>query len=165
MRHILSLLVSNESGALARVSALFSTRGYNIESLNVAPTQNPEISRLTMVTRGSDTVIEQINQQILKLVDIVNCADMTLDDHIERELLLVKVYLDEANLEEARAAVQDFGARVLDDSVETYTVELTGISEYLDEFVKRIGTCGELSSVVRSGAMAVARGAVRLVQN
>jgi acetolactate synthase-1/3 small subunit len=150
---------------LARVSALFSTRGYNIESLNVAPTQNPEISRLTMVTRGSDTVIEQINQQILKLVDIVNCADMTLDDHIERELLLVKVYLDEANLEEARAAVQDFGARVLDDSVETYTVELTGISEYLDEFVKRIGTCGELSSVVRSGAMAVARGAVRLVQN
>ena len=90
MRHIISLLVSNESGALARVSALFSTRGYNIESLNVAPTQNPEISRLTLVTRGSDTVIEQINQQILKLVDIVNCADMTMDDHIERELLLIK---------------------------------------------------------------------------
>ncbi len=164
MRHIISLLVSNESGALARVSALFSTRGYNIESLNVAPTQNPEISRLTLVTTGSDTVIEQINQQILKLVDIVDCIDMTLDDHIERELLLVKVHLDESNLEEARAAVQDFGARVLDDSLETFTVELTGISEYLDEFIKRIGTCGHLSSVVRSGAMAVARGAVRLVQ-
>ncbi len=165
MRHIISLLVSNESGALARVSALFSTRGYNIESLNVAPTQNPEISRLTMVTRGSDTVIEQINQQILKLVDIVDCADMTLDDHIERELLLVKVQLEENSVEEAREAVQDFGARVLDDNLETFTVELTGISEYLDEFIKRIGSCGELSSVVRSGAMAVARGAVRLVQN
>ena len=164
MRHIISLLVSNESGALARVSALFSTRGYNIESLNVAPTQNPEISRLTLVTRGSDTVIEQINQQILKLVDIVNCADMTLDDHIERELLLVKIHLEEANAEEAFSAAQDFGTRVLDDSLETFTVELTGISEYLDEFIKRIDGCGEISSVVRSGAMAVSRGAVRLVQ-
>lgn len=164
MRHIISLLVSNESGALARVSALFSTRGYNIESLNVAPTQNPEISRLTMVTSGSDTVIQQINQQILKLVDIVDTADMTLADHIERELLLLKVSLEKETVGEAREAVQDFGARVLDDSVETYTLELTGISEYLDEFIKRIGSCGELVSVVRSGAMAVARGEGRLAQ-
>ena len=162
MRHIISLLVSNESGALARVSALFSTRGYNIESLNVATTQNPEISRLTLVTSGSDTVIQQINQQILKLVDIVNCADMTMDDHIERELLLLKVKLAEEYIEEAHEAMQDFGARVLDDRVETYTLELTGISEYLDEFIKRMGSCGELISVVRSGAMAVARGQVRL---
>lgn len=165
MRHIISLLVSNESGALARVSALFSTRGYNIESLNVAPTQNPEISRLTLVTSGSDTVIQQINQQILKLVDIVNSADMTLDDHIERELLMIKVSLAEECVGEVKGAVQDFGARVLDDSVETYTLELTGISEYLDEFIKRVGSCGELISVVRSGAMAVSRGQVRLAQS
>ena len=158
MRHIISILVSNEAGALARVSALFSTRGYNIESLNVAPTQNPEISRLTMVTRGSDTVIEQINQQLLKLVDVVNTADMTMDDHIERELLLIKAKLGPEKADEMSAAVQDFGARVLDDRLETFTLELTGISEYLDEFVKRVGSTGELISVVRSGAMAVSRG-------
>ncbi|MGD8347178.1 MAG: acetolactate synthase small subunit [Lysobacterales bacterium] len=158
MRHIISLLVSNESGALARVSALFSTRGYNIESLNVAPTQNPEISRLTLVTRGSDTVIEQINQQLLKLVDVVNIADMTMDDHIEREMLLLKVRLNSDRQNDALEAVNDFGARILDDNPEVYTLELTGISEYVDEFVKRMGTTGTLISVVRSGAMAVSRG-------
>ena len=158
MRHIISLLGTNEAGALARVSSLFSTRGYNIESLNVAPTQDPEISRLTLVTRGSDEVIEQINQQLLKLVDIVNTADMTLDNHIERELLLIKTRLGTERSPEMEDAVQDFGARVLDDNPETYTVELTGISEYLDEFVKRVGSTSELISVVRSGAMAVSRG-------
>lgn len=158
MRHIISLLVSNEAGALARVSALFSTRGYNIESLNVAPTQNPDISRLTMVTRGSDSVIEQISQQLLKLVDVVDTADMTMDDHIERELLLIKVRLDPGKADEMADAVMDFGARVLDDRLECYTLELTGISEYVDEFIKRVGCSGELVSVVRSGAMAVSRG-------
>lgn len=162
MRHIISLLVSNEAGALARVSALFSTRGYNIESLNVAPTQDPQISRLTLVTRGSDTVIEQISQQLLKLVDIVNTADLTMNDHIERELLLIKARVEPENAAGVREAVQDFGARVLDDSMETYTLELTGISEYLDEFVKRMGSSSELLSVVRSGAMAVSRGQVLL---
>lgn len=162
MRHIISLLVSNEAGALARVSALFSTRGYNIESLNVAPTQDSEISRLTLVTRGSDTVIQQISQQLLKLVDIVNTADMTMDDHIERELLLIKARVEPENSVGVAAAAQDFGARVLDDRRETYTLELTGISEYLDEFIKRIGSSSELISVVRSGAMAVSRGQVLL---
>ena len=162
MRHIISLLVSNEAGALARVAALFSTRGYNIESLNVAPTQNPDISRLTLVPRGSDTVIEQINQQLLKLVDVVGSVDLTLDDHIERELLLIKTRIAADQADCARDAVDDFGARVLDDNLETYTLELTGISEYLDEFVKRVGSCSEIISVVRSGAMAVARGETRL---
>ena len=162
MRHIISILVSNEAGALARVAALLSTRGYNIESLNVAPTQDPEISRLTMVTRGSDTVIEQINQQLLKLVDIVKTADMTMDDHIERELLLIKARVAPEKLAEMTEAVQDFGARILDDSLETYTLELTGISEYLDEFVKRVGSTAHLASVIRSGAMAVSRGKVVL---
>ena len=91
MRHIISILLQNEAGALARVAALFSSRGYNIESLSVAPTDSAEISRLTLVTTGSDNIIDQINQQLLKLVDVVNIADMTLDDHIERELVLIKV--------------------------------------------------------------------------
>ena len=155
-------MVSNEAGALARVAALFSTRGYNIESLNVAPTQNPDISRLTLVTRGSDTVIEQINQQLLKLVDVVGSVDLTLDDHIERELLLLKARIPEDQADCVREAVDDIGARVLDDRLETYTLELTGISDYLDEFIKRLDACGELISVVRSGAMAVARGETRL---
>ena len=158
MRHIISILVSNEAGALARVAALFSTRGYSIESLNVAPTQNPDISRLTLVTRGSDTVIEQINQQLLKLVDVVGSVDLTMDDHIERELLLLKANVPAEQTDFVLDAVDDFGARVLDDKLETYTLELTGISEYLDEFVKRMDSCSELIAVVRSGAMAVARG-------
>ena len=91
MRHIISILLQNEAGALSRVAALFSTRGYNIESLSVAPTEDAEISRLTLVSSGSDEAIDQISQQLLKLVDVVNIADMTLDDHIERELLLIKV--------------------------------------------------------------------------
>ena len=128
MRHIISILVSNEAGALARVAALFSTRGYNIESLNVAPTQNPDISRLTLVTRGSDTVIEQINQQLLKLVDVVGSVDLTMDDHIERELLLLKANVLAEQTDFVLDAVDDFGARVLDDKLETYTLELTGIS-------------------------------------
>ena len=143
---------------LARVSALFSTRGYNIESLNMAPTQNPDISRLTLVTRGSDTVIEQINQQLLKLVDVVGSVDLTMDDHIERELLLLKANVPAEQTDFVLDAVDDFGARVLDDKLETFTLELTGISEYLDEFVKRMDSCSELIAVVRSGAMAVARG-------
>lgn len=158
MRHIISLLVQNEAGALSRVAALFSTRGYNIESLNVAATEDDEISRLTLVTKGSDDVINQINQQLLKLVDVVNIADMTLDDHIEAELLMVKVVAPayaECSLPDL---IEAAGARILDDSPETFTLELTGSSEQLDEFITALGDCSEILSVVRSGAMAIARG-------
>lgn len=158
MRHIISILLQNEAGALARVAALFSTRGYNIESLNVAPTEHPEISRLTLVTTGSDEVIDQINKQLLKLVDVVNTADMTMDDHIERELLLMKVRLDTAAASDLPAVIEAAGARVLDDSPETYTVELTGLNDQVDAFIARLGACSEILAVVRSGAMAIARG-------
>jgi acetolactate synthase-1/3 small subunit len=158
MRHIVSILLQNEAGALARVAALFSTRGYNIESLNVAPTEQPEISRLTLVTTGSDEVIDQINKQLLKLVDVVNTADMTMDDHIERELLLMKVKVNPGAEGELPGIVESAGARVLDDSPETYTVELTGASDRMDEFIARVGGCSEIVAVVRSGAMAIARG-------
>ena len=158
MRHIVSILLQNEAGALARVAALFSTRGYNIESLNVAPTEHPEISRLTLVTTGSDEVIDQINKQLLKLVDVVNTADMTMDDHIERELLLMKVKMNPGADGELPRIVESAGARVLDDSPETYTVELTAASDRMDEFIARVGGCSEIVAVVRSGAMAIARG-------
>jgi acetolactate synthase I/III small subunit len=156
MRHIISILLQNEAGALARVAALFSSRGYNIESLNVAPTEQPEISRLTLVTTGPDEVIDQINKQLLKLVDVVNTADMTMDDHIERELLLMKVKVSPGAEGELPGIVESAGARVLDDSPETYTVELTGASDRM--FIARVGGCSEIVAVVRSGAMAIARG-------
>lgn len=158
MRHIISILMQNEAGALARVAALFSSRGYNIESLSVAPTENTQISRLTLVTRGSDQVIEQINNQLLKLVDVVNTADMTLDDHIERELLLMKVKIREGAGEKLPRLIENSGARVLDDCPETYTLELTGANVDMDEFISEIGLCSDILAVVRSGAMAISHG-------
>ena len=160
MRHIISILMANEAGALARVAALFSSRGYNIESLNVAPTDHPDISRLTLVTRGSDEVIEQINNQLLKLVDVVNTADMTKDDHIERELLLmkVKVKVQTGEADRLPELIEKAGARVLDDCPETYTLELTGANIHMDDFISKVGECSEILAVVRSGAMAIARG-------
>ena len=158
MRHIISILMQNEAGALARVVALFSSRGYNIESLSVAPTEDRVISRLTLVTRGSDEIIEQINNQLLKLVDVVNTADMTMDDHIERELLLMKVKIQAGAEQTLPALIEAAGARVLDDSPETYTLELTGANDLMDDFISQVGECAEILTVVRSGAMAIGRG-------
>ncbi|NCF61650.1 MAG: acetolactate synthase small subunit [Gammaproteobacteria bacterium] len=158
MRHIISILLQNEAGALSRVAALFSTRGYNIESLSVAPTDSTEISRLTLVTTGPDEVIDQINQQLLKLVDVVGIADMTLDDHIERELVLVKVKVSQDNENKLPNLIDSVGARVLDDCPETYTLELTAANDRIDEFIDRLGACSDILSIVRSGAMAIARG-------
>jgi acetolactate synthase-1/3 small subunit len=158
MRHIISILMQNEAGALARVAALFSSRGYNIESLSVAPTDKDAVSRLTLVTRGSDEVIEQINNQLLKLVDVVNTADMTLDPHIERELLLLKVRVKNDADKCLPNLIRDSGARVLDDCPDTYTLELTGPNDRMDDFISRVGDCTEILAVVRSGAMAIAQG-------
>jgi acetolactate synthase-1/3 small subunit len=158
MRHIISILLQNEAGALARVAALFSSRGFNIESLSVAPTEDADISRLTLVTIGSDEVIDQINQQLLKLVDVVNIADMTLDDHIESELLLIKVKVSADAEHSLPGIIKTAGARVLDDSPETYTLELTATNEQIDAFIARVESCSEILAVVRSGAMAIARG-------
>ena len=158
MRHIISILMQNEAGALARVAALFSSRGYNIESLSVAPTETNQISRLTMVTTGSDQVIEQINNQLFKLVDVVSTHDMTLDDHIERELLLMKVKIRNGFGDTLRELMDSAGARVLDDCPETYTLELTGANVEMDDFISSVGQCSDILAVVRSGAMAIAHG-------
>ena len=158
MRHIISILLQNEAGALARVASLFSTRGYNIESLSVAPTEDPEVSRLTLVTIGSDQVISQINKQLLKMVDVVNFADMTLGDHIERELALVKLRLTAENDAAIRELSTQQGARVLDDAADNYTLELTGAANLVDEFIDRLVGRAEILAVVRSGPLAIARG-------
>jgi acetolactate synthase-1/3 small subunit len=156
MRHIISILLQNEAGALTRVTSLFSTRGYNIESLSVAPTENPTLSRLTMVTDCSNAVMDQITKQLFKLVDVVNIADMTRDEHFERELLLMKVRLNpNANIADIVSAA---GARVLDNTPENFTVELTGTGVQIDDFMATLGSKSEILAVVRSGAMAIARG-------
>ena len=158
MRHIVSILLQNEAGALARVASMFSNRGYNIESLSVAPTEDAHVSRLTLVTEGSDQVIQQINRQLHKLVDVVNIADMTTGDHIERELLLMKMALADGLLDAAIDRTASAGGRVLDDSPASFTVELTSTGRRVDDFVQHMSDCGDLLAVVRSGPMAISRG-------
>ncbi len=158
MRHIISILLQNEAGALARVSAMFSSRGYNIESLNVAPTDDAQVSRLTLVTIGSDHVMAQINKQLLKLVDVVKTNDMTLGDHIERELLLLKVHLNDNNRQRVNELIRQEGARVLHDADAGFTIELTGAASRIDQFINRVAAHAEVVRVVRSGPLAVTRG-------
>jgi len=158
MRHVISILLQNEAGALTRVASLFATRGYNIESLSVAPTEDTHVSRLTLVSIGSDQVISQITQQLFKLVDVVNIADMTLGDHIERELLLLKLRVPEAAGELVREMAAEQKVRILDDALANYTLELTGSSGQLDEFLDRVGAHAEILAVVRSGPLSIARG-------
>ena len=157
MRRIISLLVENEPGALSRVAGLFSARGYNIESLTVAPTEDQSLSRMTIVTRGSDEVIEQITKQLNKLIDVVRLLDLTEGRHIERELLLLKVRAQGADREEIKRLVDIFRGRIIDVDEETYTIELTGPGDKLDAFVAALPSA-EIYEVVRSGVSGIARG-------
>lgn len=157
MRHLISMLLENESGALSRVAGLFSARGYNIESLTVAPTEDPTLSRLTLVTRGSDDVIEQITKQLNKLVDVVKLTDLTEGPHIEREMLLVKVKANDAQRDEYKRLVDIFRGRIIDVTDSAYTIELTGTSDKLDAFIHAVGDAN-LIEVVRSGVSGIARG-------
>ena len=161
-RHIVSLLLQNEVGALTRVASLFSTRGYNIESLNVAPTDDPTVSRLTLVTTGTDEVIQQIVNQSLKLIDVVNVDDVTRDSHVERELLLIKLRASAAQLPALQTYVREAGARVLSDEPESFTVELTDSESEINRFIEGASRHGEVLEVVRSGALAMLRGATTL---
>lgn len=161
-RHIVSILLQNEVGALTRVASLFSTRGYNIESLNVAPTEDPTVSRLTLVTTGTDAVIQQIVNQSLKLIDVVNVDDVTRDQHVERELLLLKVRTPAGQLAGLRACVQKAGGKILSDDPESFTVELTDSESQINRFIAEAGNLGEVLEVVRSGALAILRGATTL---
>jgi acetolactate synthase-1/3 small subunit len=161
-RHIVSILLQNEVGALTRVTSLFSTRGYNIESLNVAPTDDPTVSRLTLVTTGTEAVVQQIVNQSLKLIDVVNVDDMTSDQHVERELLLIKLRTTQLQLKNLQTLVQKAGGRVLSDAAESFTVELTDSEAQINRFIAEVGSFGEVLEVVRSGALAILRGATTL---
>jgi acetolactate synthase-1/3 small subunit len=159
MRHIISILLQNEAGALSRVTNLFSARGFNIESLNVAPTHEATVSRLTLVTIGSDSVIDQISKHLGKLVDVLTIVDMTGTDHIERELALFKLRLLEGGREELAKVVEDFGGRILDDHGGHFTVELVSGGSEIDRFMDKVAEIVETETIVRSGAMAVTKGA------
>ena len=138
MRHIISLLLENEAGALSRVSGLFSARGYNIESLTVAPTEDESLSRMTIVTSGSDDVIEQITKQLNKLVEVVKVVDLSDGMHIERELMLVKVRASGKDRDEMKRIADIFRGRILDVTDKTYTIELTGTGAKLDAFIEAL---------------------------
>ncbi len=157
MRRIISILLENEAGALSRVAGLFSARGYNIESLTVAPTEDPTLSRLTLVTRGSDAVIEQITKQLNKLVDVVKLVDLTEGAHIERELLLIKVKASGEMRDEVKRLTDIFRGGIIDVTETTYTIELTGTGDKLDAFIQAVRGAG-IIEVVRSGVSGVGRG-------
>ena len=150
--------MENEAGALSRVAGLFSARGYNIESLTVAPTEDPSLSRMTLVTRGTDEVIEQITKQLNKLVDVVKLLDMTDGPHIEREMMLVKLQAAGGNRNELKRTADIFRGRIIDVTDQSYTVELTGAGDKLDAFLQALDP-GVIIEVVRSGVSGIARGA------
>jgi len=157
MRHILSLLLENEAGALSRVAGLFSARGFNIESLTVAPTEDSTLSRMTLVTGGDEAVIEQITKQLHKLVDVVKLMDLTDGRHIQRELMLVKVEATGEAREEVKRLVDIFRGNVVDVGETLYTVELTGAGGKLDAFLEALSP-NRIVEVVRSGISGIARG-------
>ena len=162
MRHVISVLLQNEVGALTRMTGLFSNRGYNIETLNVAPTDDPLVSRVTLVIEGSDAAIAQLNTQLAKLVDVVNIHDMTLGEHFERELAIIKMKLSTGDYAKVTKLAEKFGAEVLDDSQVSCTIQLTGSPTDVDRFIDAAAKFGQLSAVARSGSVAVSRGEVTL---
>jgi acetolactate synthase-1/3 small subunit len=157
MRHIISVLLENEPGALSRVVGLFSARGYNIETLSVAPTEDPSLSRMTIVTMGSDDVIEQITKHLNRLVEVVKVFDLTEGAHIERELMMIKVRAVGKEREELKRTTDIFRGRIIDVTDKSYTIELTGISSKLDAFISAIDRASILETV-RSGGSGIGRG-------
>ena len=157
MRHIIAILLQNEAGALSRVAGLFSTRGYNIESLSVAPTEDSTVSRITLVTVGSDSVIQQIIHQLNKLVDVVSVEDMTLGEHLERELVLLKLKVRFDQADSVRGYVVRTGGRVLDPANDGFIVELTASETEVNTFITDLTGQAELLEVARSGALGMGR--------
>lgn len=162
MRHAISVLLENEVGALTRMTGMFSSRGYNIDSLNVAPTNDAAISRVTLVVSGSDAAIAQLNTQLAKLVNVVNIHDMTIGDHFERELAIIKLKLGVGGLARVMTLAKKYNADLLDDSQDSCTLQLTGRVADIDDFVEEAGDIGEISAVARSGSVAVSKGEVTL---
>ncbi|KAF0804615.1 acetolactate synthase 3 regulatory subunit [Alcanivorax sp. S71-1-4] len=157
MRRIISILMENEPGALSRVVGLFSQRGYNIETLTVAPTEDNTLSRLTLTTFGDDRTIERITKHLNKLIEVVKLVDLTEGSHIERELMLIKVKATGAQRAEVKRTVDIFRGQIVDVTSSVYTVQLTGASDKLDAFINAIGET-QVLEVVRSGVSGISRG-------
>jgi acetolactate synthase-1/3 small subunit len=162
MRHLIAILLQNEAGALTRVTGLISTRGYNIESLSVAPTNDPTVSRVTLVTVGSDSVIAQINAQLQKLVDVVAVEDMTSGDYLARELLLIKLQISADHVEAVEGLLRRVGGKVLSPQPSSYIVELTSTEIEIGEFIAQAAAFGRIVEVVRSGVLGISRSNPRL---
>jgi len=157
MRHTISVLVENEFGVLSRISGLFSGRGFNIESLSVAPTLEPNISRMTIVTSGEDRILEQINKQLNKLISTIKVIDFTGEDFVERELALIKVTAEAESRAEALRIVDIFRAKVVDVTAKSYTIEITGAPAKIDALVELLRPMG-IKEIVRSGPVVIGRG-------
>lgn len=157
MRRIISVLMENEPGSLSRVVGLFSQRGYNIDTLTVAPTEDQTLSRLTMTTHGNDQVIEQITKHLNKLIDVVKVVDLTEGPHIERELMLLKVKANDAQRAEIKRSVDIFRGQIVDVNTNAYTIQIVGNSDKLDAFIQAIGDA-DILELVRTGVSGLARG-------
>lgn len=157
MRHIISVLLENEPGALSRVIGLFSQRGYNIETLNVAPTEDETLSRLTLTTEGDDHKIEQITKHLNRLIDVVKLVDLSEGAHIERELMLVKVRATGAQRAEIKRCTDIFRGQIVDVGQSVYTIQITGAADKLDSFLEAVGEAA-IMEVVRSGVSGIGRG-------
>lgn len=157
MRRIISILMENEPGALSRVVGLFSQRGYNIETLTVAPTEDPTLSRLTMTTTGDEKEIEQITKNLNKLIEVVKLVDLTEGPHVEREIMLMKIKATGALRAEVKRTVDIFRGQIVDVTATVYTVQLTGTTDKLEAFIGAIGET-QVLEVVRSGVSGIARG-------
>ena len=157
MRHIISVLLENEPGALSRVVGLFAQRNYNIETLTVAPTDDPTLSRLTLTTVGQDEVIEQITKNLNKLIEVVKLVNLSEGSHIERELMLVKIKATGAQRAEVKRTTDIFRGQIVDVTSSVYTVQLTGTSDKLDSFIEAVGATSVME-VARTGVSGIARG-------
>ena len=156
MEHIISVLVENKAGVLARVAGLFSARNYNIESLSVAPTPDSTISMITIVTSGEELIIEQIMKQLNKVIEVLKVVDLTEEDHIDRETALVKIQAKQANRDEAIRIAQIFRANIVDSTPQTYTIEVSGDSAKIQAVINLLKPMG-IKEIVRTGRIAIAR--------
>lgn len=157
MRHTISVLVENKSGVLARVAGLFSGRGYNIDSLNVAETEDPSVSRMTIVARGDDRILEQITKQLNRLVDVIKVSDLTTEEHVERELVLIKVSAQAKNRSEIIQIADIFRANIVDVSHESLVISVTGDEDKVNALISMLRPYG-IREIARSGKVVVTRG-------
>jgi len=162
MKHTIAILLQNESGALTRVASMFSTRGYNIDSLSVAPTDNSSISRLTLVTQGSDEVIGQITKQLYKLIDVVDVLDISQHDHIERELMMIKLKINDDKEGDIKTVLYDYSATIVNEKDQLLIIEVMADTAKNDKLLEALSAMSTLVAVARTGPLALAKGDLKI---